>query len=108
MGPTQRGAPLGEGFALMCSSKAARRILGAGGLPAAAAGRIACHTRIRGVTAHLASAHLANRTLITTTATIIGEEADGTLLLTRAYLEGRVTDDAIAWTMAVPMVPIAA
>lgn len=108
MGASQRGAALGEGRALMCSSKAARRILGAGGLPTGAAGRVACHTRIRGVTAHLASAHLANRTLISTTATIVGEEPDGTLLLTRAYLEGRVRGDAIAWTMAVPMTPIAA
>ena len=92
----------------MCSSSAARRILGSGRLPFSAAGRLARHTKIRGVVAHLASAHLANRTLISTTATITAEQEDGTLLLTRAYLEGRVVNDDVAWTMAVPMVAAAA
>lgn len=66
------------------------------------------HTRVIGVTAHLASAHLANRTLISTTATVAEELDDGTLLLTRAYLEGRVANDDVTWSMAVPMIQTAA
>ena len=83
-------------------------MLGTGRLPTSAAGGIARHTRVVGVTAHLTSAHLANRALITTTATIAEEQDDGTLLLTRAYLEGRVTNDDVVWRMAVPMIQEAA